>query len=225
MTSVMDAEHIKELVSHDIATVLLDQERSERYLSSIRIDYAGAVSQAIDHLWELGHWRFAFIAGPGNIRSAQNFRQAVLETFEERRVQLCRVLEGNHKVDGGAAAARTLLEGPSLPTAILCGNDLTAIGVMDALESARVSVAKDVSVVGFDDIYFAHLARPALTTIRLSRGELGRLAFEALDKTLHSRQKVGALYTCETELVVRRSTGPVKPGDRALHCARIRKHR
>ena len=105
-----------------------------------------------------------------------------------------------------------MLEGPSLPTAILCGNDLTAIGVMDALESARVSVAKDVSVVGFDDIYFAHLARPALTTIRLSRGELGRLAFEALDRTLHSRKKVGVLYTCETELVVRRSTGPVKPG-------------
>ena len=224
MTSVMDAEHIKELVSHDIATVLLDQRRSERYLSSIRIDYAGAVSQAFEHLWELGHRRFAFIAGPGNIGSAQNFRQAVLETFAARRVQLCRVLEGNHKVDGGSAAALTLLEAPSPPTAILCGNDLTAIGVMGAVESVGLSVAEDVSVVGFDDIYFAHLARPALTTIRLSREDLGRLAFEALDKTLHSRRKAGRLYTCETELVVRRSTGPVKPVDRSSRCTRIRKH-
>jgi DNA-binding LacI/PurR family transcriptional regulator len=224
MTSVMDGEHISELVSHDIATVLLDQERSERYLSSIRIDYAGAVSQAIDHLWKLGHRRFAFIAGPGNIRSAQNFRQAVLEAFENSRLELCRILEGNHKVDGGAAAALALLEEPGLPTAILCGNDLTAIGAMGALESAGVSVPRDVSVVGFDDIYFAHLARPALTTIRLSRGELGRLAFEALDKTLHSRRKLGALYTCETELVVRSSTGPLNPGNRNLRRARKQKH-
>ena len=225
MTSVMEAAHFKELVSHRIATVLLDQRRSDRYLSSIRIDYAGAVTQAIDHLWKLGHRRFAFIAGPGNIRSAEKFRQAVLEAFEKRRIRFSRVLEGNHKVDGGAAAALTLLEIPELPTAILCGNDLTAIGVLGALEGAGVSVPTDVSVVGFDDIYFARLARPALTTIRLSREELGRLAFEALEKALHSRRKLGALYTCETELVVRQSTGPVKPGDRTLNDARETKHR
>ena len=225
MTSVMDEEHIQELVSHDIATVLLDQGCSERYLSSIRIDYAGGVSQVVDHLWELGHRRFAFIAGPGNIRSAQNFRQAVSETFEARHIVLGQILEGNHKVDGGTAAAFTLLEEPSLPTAILCGNDLTAIGVMSAFESAGVGVPKDVSVVGFDDVYFAHLARPALTTIRLSREELGRLAFEALDATLHAKRKLGALYTCETELVVRRSTGPMSHRGRTSRRQRTQTHR
>jgi len=86
---------------------------------------------------------------------------------------------------------------------------------MTAVESAGLSVPEDVSVVGFDDIYFARLARPALTTIRLSREDLGRLAFKALDKTLRSRRKAGALYTCETELVVRRSTGPVKAAARS----------
>jgi LacI family transcriptional regulator len=225
MTSVMDREHIQELVSHHIATVLLDQERSERFLSSIRIDYAGGVRQAVDHLWGLGHRGFAFIAGPGNIRSAQNFRQAVSEIFEARRLELCRVLEGNHKVDGGAAAALTLLKEPKLPTAILCGNDLTAIGAMGAFESAGVCVPKDVSVIGFDDVYFAHLARPALTTIRLSREELGRLAFEALDKTLRSKGKLGALYTCETELVVRLSTGPAERRPTTVKFARQGRHR
>ena len=112
-------------------------------------------------------------------------------------------------MDGGAAAALALLEEASLPSAVLCGNDLTAIGAIGAFESAGVGVPKDISIIGFDDIYFAHLARPALTTIRLSREELGRLAFEALDRTLHSKRRVGALYTCATELVVRRSTGPV----------------
>jgi DNA-binding LacI/PurR family transcriptional regulator len=208
MTSVVDREHISELVSHEIATVLLDQERSARFLSSIRIDYTGGVSQALDHLRALGHRHFAFIGGPASIRSADNFRQAVVEIFKARGLEPCRVVEGNHKVEGGATAALALLENSQLPSAILCGNDLTAIGAIGALESAGVSIPKDVSVVGFDDIYFAHLARPALTTIRLSREELGRLAFKALEKTLHSKRRLGRLYTCETELVVRRSTGP-----------------
>ena len=209
MTSVMGPEHIQELVSHDIPTVLLDQERSERLLSSIWVDYARGVTQAVDHLRKLGHRRFAFISGPGNIRSAQNFREAVADVFETRGVGGCRMLEGNHRVDGGATAALALLKEPRLPTAILCGNDLTAIGAMGALENAGVGVPQTVSVVGFDDVYFAHLARPALTTIRLPREELGKLALEALDRTLRSKRKSGSLYTCETELVVRGSTGPV----------------
>jgi len=209
MTSVMDAAHISELASHQIATVLLDQECPERFVSCIRIDYAGGASQAVEHLWELGHRRFAFVAGPGNIQSAQTFRQAMVEVLKRRRTPY-QVLEGDHRVDGGAAAAHILLKESILPTAVLCGNDLTAIGVMNVLEGAGLCVPRDVSVVGFDDIYFAHLARPALTTIRIPREGLGRLSFEVLDKTLRAKHKQGALYTCETALIVRDSTGPVK---------------
>jgi LacI family transcriptional regulator len=208
MTSVMDAAHISELASHQIVTVLLDQECPERFVSCIRTDYAGGASQAVGHLWELGHRRFAFVAGPGNIRSAQTLRQAVAEVLKRRHTSY-RVLEGNHRVDGGAAAAGALLKESILPTAVLCGNDLTAIGVMNALEGAGLRVPRDVSVVGFDDIYFAHLTRPALTTIQIPREGLGRLSFEILDKTLRSKRKQGAIYTCETTLVVRDSTGPV----------------
>jgi DNA-binding LacI/PurR family transcriptional regulator len=81
---------------------------------------------------------------------------------------------------------------------------------MNVLEGAGLCVPRDVSVVGIDDIYFAHLTRPALTTIQIPRERLGRLGFEVLDKTLRSKRKQGALYTCETALVVRDSTGPAK---------------
>jgi len=209
MTSMMDAAHVNELASHQIATVLLDQECPQRFVSCIQIDYAGGASQAVDHLWELGHRRFAFVAGPANIKSAQTFCRAVLEVLQRRRTP-CEVLEGNHRVEGGSAAARTLLEKPIVPTAVLCGNDLTAIGLMNALEGAGLRVPRDVSVVGFDDIYSAHLTRPALTTVRIPREGLGRLSFEILDKTLRSKRKRGAVYTCETSLVVRGSSGPVE---------------
>jgi DNA-binding LacI/PurR family transcriptional regulator len=210
MSSMIDEAHVNELASHQIATVLLDQDCPQRFVSCIQIDYAGGASQAVDHLWELGHRRFAFVAGPGNIKSAQTFRHAVVEVLQRRRAP-CEVLEGNHRVEGGAAAARLLLEEPIRPTAVLCGNDLTAIGLMNALEGAGLRVPRDVSVVGFDDIYSAHLTRPPLTTVRIPREGLGKLSFEILDKTLRSKRKRGAIYTCETSLVVRGSTGPAEP--------------
>jgi DNA-binding LacI/PurR family transcriptional regulator len=67
-----------------------------------------------------------------------------------------------------------------------------------------------VSVVGIDDISFACLARPPLTTIRVPRERVGTVAFEALDKMLQLKRRKGADYYVETELVVRKSTAPAR---------------
>jgi len=71
-------------------------------------------------------------------------------------------------------------------------------------------VPEDVSVIGIDDIFFASLARPPLTTIRVPREQLGIKAFEALERMLKLKRKIGSNYTLETDLVVRRSTAPVR---------------
>lgn len=73
-----------------------------------------------------------------------------------------RILESNYQVDGGASAVRTLLGQPFFPTAILCGNDLIAMGAMSALEQVGVRVPEDTSVIGFDDLLFARLAPGSL---------------------------------------------------------------
>jgi DNA-binding LacI/PurR family transcriptional regulator len=153
-----------------------------------------------------------FIAGPENLRSATTRRKAFIAALESWHLSPARTLQGNHKVDGGAQAVRTLLKQPNFPTAILCGNDLTAIGAMQALSDAGIKVPDEVSVVGFDDIDFAHLAYPPLTTINLSREKLGKLAFEALHKILSSKKHQGAEYVMECQLVVRQSTGPARKG-------------
>jgi LacI family transcriptional regulator len=103
-----------------------------------------------------------------------------------------------------------MLARPPLPTAILCSNDLTAVGALRALAEAGVRVPQDVSVVGFDDIDFARLAHPPLTTVRLSRDQLGRLAFEALQKIMRSKQRQGSEYLLETQLLIRQSTAQVR---------------
>jgi DNA-binding LacI/PurR family transcriptional regulator len=81
---------------------------------------------------------------------------------------------------------------------------------MTALESAGVEVPRDISVVGIDDISFACLARPSLTTISVPREQLGIISFQALDKMSKLKRQRGAEYYLGTELVIRKSTAPVR---------------
>jgi LacI family transcriptional regulator len=119
------------------------------------------------------------------------------------------MVEGNHKIDGGELAMFRLLQRKQRPTAVLTSNDLTAIGALRAIRLAGLRIPEDISVVGFDDIAFGEFNHPPLTTIRLSRAELGQKAFDALFHILHGELKKGKEYTVETHLVVRESTGSV----------------
>ena len=77
-----------------------------------------------------------------------------------------------------ASAVHDILSAPEIPTVIFCGSDLIVMGAMNALEEAGVRVPEDVSIIGIDDIPFAFLARPPLTTIRVPREQLGMQAFQ-----------------------------------------------
>jgi DNA-binding LacI/PurR family transcriptional regulator len=79
---------------------------------------------------------------------------------------------------------------------------------MSAIEEAGMRVPEEVSVVGSDDVYFARLARPSLTTVRIPRDQLGKLAFKALEEMLRSKNQKGVEFVVETELIIRNSTGP-----------------
>jgi DNA-binding LacI/PurR family transcriptional regulator len=113
-------------------------------------------------------------------------------------------------VDAGASAVREVLSRREIPTVVFCGNDLIAMGAMSALEESGVRVPDDVSVLGIDDIFFAFLARPPLTTISVPREQLGVKAFEALDRMLKLKRQKGSNDTLETDLVVRSSTAPAR---------------
>jgi DNA-binding LacI/PurR family transcriptional regulator len=94
------------------------------------------------------------------------------------------------------------------PTALLCSNDMTAIGVMRAAYELHIEVPKELSVVGFDDIRMADFMVPPLTTIQMSQSELATLAFQALLKETKrdTPDPEGSEYTLKTRLVLRSST-------------------
>jgi LacI family transcriptional regulator len=208
MSSALDRVAVESLKASGIGAVFYNLGPAEKLISNIQIDYLTGISQAVDHLIGLGHWEIAVISGPRANRTAVALQKAIVEELEKRRLRPFPILESNFKVDGGASAVRVIMGQPSIPTAIFCGNDLIAMGAMSALEEAGVKVPEDVSVVGFDDIFFARLARPPLTTVGVPREQLGELAFKALSKMSRSKRRIGVDYRVETELVVRKSTAP-----------------
>ena len=212
MTSEVSPDLLEQLTSRHMPVVFLDLGAARRFVANIRVDYSRGIHEAIDHLFGLGHRNFAFIAGPQNLRSAVIRREAFTLALREHGLPADCTAEGNHQVEGGAAAAKALLASRPMPTAILCSNDLTAIGAIRELSAGGFSIPGEVSLVGFDDIDFACLTHPSLTTVNLPRGDIGKLAFEALHKILRSKSNRGAEYVVETHLVVRQSTGPVREG-------------
>jgi DNA-binding LacI/PurR family transcriptional regulator len=117
-------------------------------------------------------------------------------------------VDSDYKVDAGASAVRSILSQPPLPTVILCGNDVIALGAISALEEAGVRVPMDVSIVGADDVFFARLARPPLTTVSVPCEKLGKMALDILESVKRSTLRTPGYLTLETHLVIRKSTAP-----------------
>ena len=206
---------LDQLAFHEIPLVLAEFHLENPRTSTILLDYETGIRAAVNHLVELGHDKIAFLAGPHNIHSAitreNNFRTAM----EAARLPIQKkwIIECDHTLKGGVAGFDRLQALATPPTAILCSNDMTAIGVLRAAYMQGLRVPQDLSVVGLDDIDFAEFTLPPLSTIRLSRRELARAAFEALRQ--QAEEPVGSRtqreFLVSTSLVLRDSTGTPRP--------------
>ena len=208
MTSSINDSATQELTDAGIGVVFSNLCRTRKLVSNINVNYVQGIDQAIEHVFELGHRRAAVIGGPSGNRTAATIAEALIARLKRKRMDLFSVRSSDYRVDAGASAVKFILDVPQLPTVIFCGSDLIAMGAMSALEEAGVRVPDDVSIVGIDNIAFATLARPPLTTINVPREKLGQTAFQALEKMMRLKRHNGAEYTLDTELVVRRSTAP-----------------
>jgi|ERR1035441_2727091 LacI family transcriptional regulator len=207
MTSEVDPSLTDTLARRKVPLVFLDVGRVGKGVSNVKVDYGAGIAEAVQHLSGLGHRRIAFISGPGRLASARERRDAFVSRLEDPRLALREILieEGNHKVDGGLEAMLRLLGRAPLPTAVIASNDLTAIGAMRAIRQWGLRVPEDISVVGFDDIQMAEFTEPPLTTVRLLRTEVARLACDALVQSIRTHG-AGVEFRMGTSLVVRRST-------------------
>jgi DNA-binding LacI/PurR family transcriptional regulator len=229
-----EAKAVEALLSHRCeALILLGPDAEAAYLDELgqravtvsvgrrepraRVDFvhsaeAKGARQAMDHLVELGHRRIVHLdggRGPGSAERRRAYRAAMRRHGLESEV---RVIPGDHTEQSGIDTGRLLLaerdRGLPLPTAVLAGNDRSAMGLLMSLTRAGVDVPRDLSVVGYDDSHLSHLMPIGLTTVRqdalLMAEHAVRFAVERLENPeLEPREAV-----LDPKLVVRGTSGP-----------------
>lgn len=210
MTFGIEEPLLDELVSRNIPMVFVDAVPPSENVSTLAVDYHHGIREGVQHLAALGHRKMGFISGPMHQRSCQLRKDAFLSSVAEIGARPAPewLVEGDHTLEGGMQAMEQILRGKELPTAVMCSNDMTAIGALRVLASKGLRVPDDISVIGFDDIHLAEFVYPPLTTVRMARNDLARAAFSALRSHVeptHSHAKKS--WPIQTKLTVRQSTG------------------
>jgi len=167
-------------------------------------DYSGG-QLATRHLLGLGHRRIAHIVGEGEVG---RLRRAGYEAVMTDTGLAPRCGAGDWTEGAGHRIATDLLRSPDRPTAIFAANDLSAVGVLAAADDLALRVPADLSVVGYDDTWFARLHRLSLTTINGHIAEVGQVAGHTLTARIDGERGTPGIRLLYPDLVQRSSTGP-----------------
>jgi DNA-binding LacI/PurR family transcriptional regulator len=210
MTFGVEEELVKKLVEREFPLVFVDAGPDLPNIHTVKVDYAEGIRQGVQHLAALGHRNIAFISGPLSKRSPVARREAFLKAMAELGLTVPHkhLVEGNHTMESGIACMERLIALGELPTAVICSNDMTAIGALHALYRTTHRVPEDISVVGFDDIHLAQFMLPPLTTVQMSCRSLAAAAVEGLRVGIEAdHPKRGKKeWHVSTNLVVRQSS-------------------
>jgi len=194
----------------DRPVVAVDSKLEGITLPGVSIDHAKGGYIATKHLLDLGHKRIGCITGPDNFYTAERRLLGYREALESKNIPYDDnlVIAGNYQYQGGYEAAKILLK--QNVSAIFASNDLMAYGAYRAIQEADLSIPKDISVVGFDDLVFSEILTVPLTTIHQSTGELGKKAWELLHERLDNKNTGADYVELEPSMVIRNSTSRYK---------------
>ncbi len=174
---------------------------------AIWADDAGGMEAVVHHLLDRGYRKIAYISGP-DLASNITRRDAVVRTLAQAGLAaaIYQYFGGIEHWTAGAAVAPAVWQ--DQPEALVCYDDLVALGTMDALRAQGIHVPDDVAIVGFDDIPFAALANPRLTTVAQPADELGRQAVSMVHTAI-TQGELPPSRTLSVCLTVRESTGRI----------------
>lgn len=210
LTPAGSGSDLEVLRRHEIPFVLVDRVAPSDGCSVSVDDVAGG-RLAAGHLADSGHTLIGYVSGPMSLSQCRDRRAGALAELTERGLPedaLSHVESGRMDVASGRDAGRRLLNLSRRPTAVFCANDLLALGVLQAMYAAGISVPGEMAIIGYDDIEFAAAAAVPLSSVRQPSAEMGRIAAGLLLEESdggapgHQHRRV----VLEPELVVRDST-------------------
>ncbi|MBV9760159.1 MAG: LacI family DNA-binding transcriptional regulator [Acidobacteriaceae bacterium] len=206
-SSRVGALYIEKLSELQIPIVLINNHHTSEFAHSVTIDNVDGAWRAVRHLIQLGHREIAYIGDRFGLGSNADREAGYRKALRSSRIKHTLIVPGDGKPEGGVAALRKLLALRSRPTAVFCYNDMTALGVLREAAAQGVQSPRQLSVVGFDDLFFAPLLNPPLTTVHQPRQEIGRTAMKLLLALLEGRPAEKTIRI-KGELIVRGSTAP-----------------
>jgi LacI family transcriptional regulator len=176
----------------------------------VTVDDVRGGELAARHLFETGHANVVFVNGPTTIRQCRDrrhgVRKAVRSMSKATPVEVNELSVGALTVRHGEEAVDRIMAMKPRPTAVMCANDLLALGVLRGLAQRGVRVPDDLAVIGYDDLIFGSMLSPALTSVRQPALELGVAAAELLLDEVRNPDHRHREVRFEPELVVRASS-------------------
>jgi len=214
-TTQFGDEHLSQLERFGFPIVAIGNLEGADYKWLVYHDDLYGIDQITKYLIELGHNKISFL---GNLR-AKRTTQGRMNSFIRKMMDANISIPDeyifhcpNGRPEGGEIGAKHCIDLVDPPTAILCFNDMMAIGVLKILREAGIQVPRDCSVVGFDDIPIAAYTYPSLTTLKQPKYQLGYEAAQMMYKVLQSQSDIssvdGQKLMLRGELIVRETTAP-----------------
>ena len=211
VVSEMDSALIEELTASSIPVVFYDVGLPRKNITNIRVNYRRGIEKVMDYLHGMGHRKLGFLGHHPKLGPINERLKSVLDIVSRYsgEVEARSASAEADSLEGGRQATRSLLAGGYRPTAIICANDVMAVGALRGLRERGLRVPQDVSVTGFDNIKLSEFCFPALTTVHIPRDKIGNTICRCL---LPQGEKKGAEeheMVVDPEFIVRESTGRV----------------
>ncbi len=175
---------------------------------SIVVDVFEGMYKGTQHVASLGHKHIAYIGGPDESRISKEKHAGFVKALKDNQLvyEEAYFASGAYSLQTGYLSARQFMMLRTPPTAMICANDILAIGCMKYLLSMKVRIPEDVAVTGFDDISLASMYEPSITTVSIPMGELAKLSFDMLMKRMNKSMTKPSSMILKTSLVIRNST-------------------
>jgi LacI family transcriptional regulator len=215
-----ETDLLADMEKHNVPTVVIGRDLTASRISSVLVDNAAGAYAALNHLYELGHRKIAYIRGPASLHDTVNRWRGIEQFAAERGLlldpklirELPDMLDANSGFDGGVELTTQFIRSKRKFTALMAFDDLTALGALRALAKAGMRVPEDCSVMGFDGVPPAAFSTPAITTMCQPMEEMGMIGTEwvlqAIDKDEDSPSSMPVLKLLPPTVVVRDSTRP-----------------
>jgi LacI family transcriptional regulator len=215
----LDDKRIDILCENGFPFVAFGQTEGDFDFPFIDEDSVNGVRLLVEHFVDLGHKRIAFIKPPNGLMFGRHRLSGYLKAMEELGLEIKPewIVHGDLTQHSGAEAVEPLLKLSPRPTAIIAGNDLMAIGAMNRIDQAGLTVGQDIAVGGFDDIPMSAFVNPPLTTIHQPIYDIGRETCSMLIDILNDRTLANGKKILSPELIVRKSSCEVRNDKKEVH--------